>query len=396
MNGKHHWLLPDGIEEILPPEAARLEECSRRVIDLMRSWGYELVMPPLVEYLESLLTGTGEDLELQTFKVTDQLSGRMMGIRADTTPQVARIDAHYLKREVPARLCYLGPVLHTRPATQGGTRTPLQLGAELYGHAGEESDAEILSLMLRIMQLAGVRDAHVDLGHVGIYRGLIDGLRLGVEQEGEIFGALQRKSVSELDAAIRRCSIPALSADALLNLVELNGDSRVLAEARKVLGPSGREVMRCLDCLERIAELTQQQVKDAPLFFDLAELRGYHYHTGMMFSTFIPGGGQAVARGGRYDDIGAAFGRPRPATGFSTDLKLLFTLFPAATARPAGIFAPCSEVPGLIEAIDGLRREREIVIQELPGQHGDAISMGCDRELVLEHGRWIVRKLNAR
>jgi len=394
MNGKHHWLLPEGIEEILPPDAARLEACCRRVLDLFQSWGYELVMPPLVEYLESLLTGTGEDLDLQTFKVTDQLTGRMMGIRADTTPQVARIDAHYLKRDVPTRLCYLGQVLHTRPATQGGTRTPLQLGAELYGHAGPESDAEILSLMLRALQVAGVKDPHVDLGHVGIYRGLVGGLQLSEGQEAELFDALQRKSVSELESAIRRWSIPAPQADGLVQLVDLNGDAGILGRARGVLSRTGREVTGCLDALERIAALTRRQVKEAPLFFDLAELRGYHYHTGMMFSAYVPAEGQAVARGGRYDHIGAAFGRPRPATGFSTDLKLLFALSPPAAPRAAGIFAPHSEVPGLFAAVEGLRRQGETVVTELPGQRGNAAAMGCDRELALEHGRWIVRKLN--
>lgn len=395
MDGRKHWLLPEGIEEVLPPHAARLEQLCREIIDQFQAWGFELVMPPLIEYLETLLTGTGEDLELQTFKITDQLSGWMMGIRADMTPQVARVDAHLLKRDSPSRLCYLGSVLHTRPRSQGGTRAPLQVGAEIYGHAGAESDAEILVLMLKTLRLAGLGELHVDLGHVGIFRGLMQQLRLSEAQEQELFDALQRKAVAELETAVREWAMPAGPADALLRLVELNGDIAELSDARRVLARAGEDVGKCIENLERIAALVRRQSKDAPLYFDLAELRGYHYYTGMMFSTYVAGAGQGVAFGGRYDDIGAAFGRRRPATGFSTDLKLLFSLAPHAGAARKAIFAPASEVPGLYELIDSLRKNGEIVICELPGQAGDARAMGCDHELALEQGRWTVRKLNA-
>ena len=396
MDKHNHWLLPEGIEEVLPPEAERLDALCRAALDQFRAWGYERVMPPLLEYLETLLGGTGEDVALQSFKVTDQLSGRMMGIRADMTPQMARIDAHVLKRNAPTRLCYLGTVLHTRPRSQGGTRAPLQVGAELYGHAGPESDAEILALMLRTLQLAGLREVHVDLGHAGIFRGLTRGMQLAPAQEQELFDALQRKSAAELETSIRDWGLTAKLGDPLLRLVELNGDAAVLDEARRVLAGAGDEVRQCLDNLARIAELVRRQVRDAPLYFDLAELDGYHYHTGMMFSTYVAGEGQGIAFGGRYDDIGAAFGRRRPGTGFSTDMNLLFALAPReATARDA-IHAPASEVPGLAEMIEQLRRQGEVVICELPGHDGELRAMGCGRELILDKGRWTVRKIDAR
>lgn len=396
MDKRKHWLLPEGIEEVLPPEAARLDQLCRGVVDQFRAWGYELVMPPLLEHLETLLAGTGEDLELQSFKVTDQLSGRMLGIRADMTPQIARIDAHVLKRESPTRLCYLGTVLHTRPRSQGGTREPLQVGAELYGHAGPESDAEILVLMLKTLQLAGLLDVHVDLGHAGIFSGLIRGLELTPAQEQELFDALQRKAAAELESCVRSWGIPAKLGDPLLRLADLNGGVAVLAEARRIFADAAEDVRGCIDNLERIAELAGRHVKGAPLCFDLAELDGYHYHTGMMFSTYIAGEGQGIAFGGRYDDIGAAFGRRRPATGFSTDIRLLFNLAARGAAPRNAIYSPASEVPGLPELIDELRRRGEVVICELPGQSGDAAAMGCDRQLVLEKGRWTVRKIDCK
>ena len=387
------WLLPEGIDEVLPPRAMQLDNLCRKLIDLFGSWGYELVIPPMVEYLDSLLTGTGEDLELQTFKLTDQLTGRMMGIRADTTPQVARIDAHNLKRDMPTRLCYVGPVLHTRPAAHGGTRCPLQIGAELYGHGGVESDAEILSLMLKSLQSCNLQNVHVDLSHIGIYRGLIKTLNISNEQEEILFDLLQRKARAELAAAVKDWSISSKTERMLVSLLELNGDIGVLDEARKQLAASGKAVSACIDDLQRIAELTLAQLKSAPLYFDLAELHGYHYHTGLMFSAYIPGQGQEIARGGRYDDVGRAFGRSRPAAGFSTDIKALFNLVSRNESRPKGIFAPSSEVPGLREMVDSLRAEGNIVICELPGQQGGPAEMGCDRQLVIEAGSWKVKQL---
>jgi len=395
MGKGNRWLLPEGIEEVLPPDAARLDSLSRRMVDLFRSWGYELVMPPLVEYLESLLTGTGEDLDLQTFKVTDQLSGRMLGVRADATPQVARIDAHRLRSELPSRLCYLGTVLHTRPDVPGGTRAPLQLGAELYGHGGRESEAEIAALMLRVLDLAGINQVHVDLGHVGIYRGLLAALQITGDQEATLFASLQKKSAGELREEVESWRISPQSAEVLYSLIELNGGPEVLGEARRRLKPAGSAVLKCLDELERTADLTARLARNAPLYFDLAELRGYRYYTGLTFAAYVPGRGQGIAFGGRYDDIGAAFGRPRPAVGFSTDLRLLYGLVARPAAPRNAIFAPASEVPGLHELVDSLRADGEVVIAELPGQHGGASDLGCDRELVLERGRWTVKKLNS-
>ena len=387
------WLLPEGVDEVLPPRAMRLDRLCRQLIDLFESWGYELVIPPMVEYLDSLLIGTGEDLDLQTFKLTDQLTGRMMGIRADTTPQVARIDAHNLKRDVPTRLCYVGPVLHTRPAAHGGTRSPLQIGAELYGHGGVESDAEILALMLKSLQNCNLQNVHVDLSHVGIYRGLVNALNIDNDQQEVLFDTLQRKAMAELTTVVSEWSIDRKYADMLIALLDLNGGIDILDEARRCLAAAGKEVGECIDQLQRIAELTMEQSRAAPLNFDLAELHGYHYHTGMMFSAYVPGQGQEIARGGRYDDVGRAFGRSRPAAGFSTDIKALFNLAPQPDEPPKGIFAPRSEVPGLQQMIDSLRQEGNIVICELPGQQGGAAEMGCDRQLVIEGGSWKIKKL---
>jgi ATP phosphoribosyltransferase regulatory subunit len=389
-----HWLLPEGIEEVLPPEAARLDRLCRDLLDLLASWGYQLAMPPLAEFLDALLTGSGEDLDLQTFKVTDQLSGRLLGIRADMTPQVARIDAHYLRREVPTRLCYLGPVLHTLPGSPGGTRAPLQLGAELYGHPGPESDAEVVALCLRVLQRAGIHGVHLDLGHVGILRAFVRRLELDPAREALLFDALQRKAAAEIESFISDWPIPGAWAAPLRALVELNGDAAVLAEARRALQPLGDDAMTCIDDLERIAGLAARQFRDAPLFFDLAELRGYHYHTGMMFSCYVPGSGSGIAFGGRYDAIGAAFGRERPATGFSTDVKRLFALAPRRVEKRNAILAPYSELAALHEMVNSLRANGEVVILHLPGQTGTAADLGCDREIVLEHGRWIVKPLN--
>jgi len=390
---QNRWLLPEGIEEILPPQASRVEALCRRVLDLYRSWGYELVMPPFVEFLESLLTGTGEDLDLQTFKLIDQLSGRMLGIRADTTPQVARIDAHNLKRDVPTRLCYLGTVLHARPDSGGGTRCPLQVGAELYGHKGAESDAEVLSLMLETLAVAGIGNVHVDIGHVGIYQGILRQSTLAEEQELELFDVLQRKATSELQSLSKSWSLPKKTGGMLEYLITANGDASVLKKAQRQLAPAGPEVKRCLTDLQTVAALVQKRRPGAPLYFDLAELRGYHYHTGIVFAAYVPGSGQGIAFGGRYDDIGSAFGRARPATGFSTDIKVLHALGSLTVQDRRGIFAPAKNDPELMKCINRLRRQGEIVIVELPGQKGKAQDMECDRRLLLQAGKWKVIKI---
>lgn len=388
MTYSNPWLLPEGVSGALPEEAAYLEKLRRHLLDLYASWGYELVMPPFIEFLDSLLTGTGADLDLQTFKLTDQMTGRMMGIRADMTPQVARIDAHQLQRDTPTRLCYMGTVLHTRPDGFARSRSLLQVGAELYGHAGVASDAEILSLMLESLKQVGLEDFHVDLGHVAIYRGLIHQAQLDSEQEQALFDAMQRKAEAEIRQLLQSWAVAEPMQTMLAALPQLNGDRSVLEEARQVLAAAAEPVKHALDELENMLERV-----DFPLHFDLAELRGYSYHTGMVFAAYVAGHGQAVAQGGRYDHIGEAFGRARPATGFSTDLRTLVSLAPGAAENAPAIFAPDHADPRLRAAIAALRARGERVIRALSEQDGDARTMGCTRQLVLENGNWVVAKL---
>ncbi len=389
----NRWLLPEGIEEVLPGEARRIEHLRRRLLDLYASWGYELVMPPFIEYLESLLTGTGNDLDLQTFKLTDQLTGRMMGVRADMTPQVARIDAHQLKREEPTRLCYMGTVLHTRAEGFAGSRSPLQVGIELYGHAGIESDLEVLQLMVATLEAAGITDPYIDLGNTAIYRGLARQAGFDAQREEELYDMLQRKSVPELDALVEDARLDADMAAMLRGLVDLNGGEEVLARAREVLAVANAEVQAALAQLEDFAARAREILPQVSLHFDLSELRGYNYHTGVVFGAFVPGQGRAVALGGRYDDIGADFGRARPATGFSTDLKTLLVLGEVALPAVSRIFAPAEGDAALEAAIADLRAAGECVLRGLPGQTGDAAAMGCERRLVKSGGKWRVASL---
>jgi len=388
MSEPDRWLLPEGIEEMLPDEARRLEALRRRLLDLLSTWGYELVMPPLIEYLDALLTGTGRDLDLQTFKLTDQLTGRMMGVRADMTPQAARIDAHYLRRECPVRLCYTGAVLRTRPDSFAGAREVLQLGAELFGHPGPESDIEIARLMLATLQAAGLNDLHIDLGHVGVFRALAREAKLPESLENELFEAMQRKSRVDVDRLLAESKSPATIKTMLAALIDLNGGGDTLARARDVLKDAPGGVGEALANLETVANaVTALKV---PLYFDFAELRGYRYYTGVVFSAFIPGQGQAVARGGRYDGIGQAFGRARAATGFSTDLRRLNSLM-AGGNGPKGVLAPYGDDPGLLDEIARLRAAGERVVTQLPGSKAGAVELGCDRMLVPEKNRWTVK-----
>lgn len=384
------WLLPDGIEEVLPPEAARIEAARRQVLDLFYRWGYEFVVTPHIEYLESLLTGAGQDLDLRTFKVTDPYSGRLMGFRADITPQVARIDAHTLRREGPSRLCYAGSVLHAQPRALSTSRSPIQLGAELYGDASPASDVEVISLMLDMLELAEVPDVHMDLGHVGIYRGLARAADLSGEVEQRLFDALQRKAMDEVAELTE--GLPQALASMLRSLAELCGGREVLELAQACLVEAPSDVHAALDELIAIADALGLRYPELPLYFDLGELRGYHYHTGVVFAAFVPGVGQSIAQGGRYDDIGADFGRARPATGFSTDLKTLVTLGRMPLAETAGgVWAPDSHDLYLWQAIQRLRRAGERVVQALPGQsEADAVELGCDRQLSLREGSWQV------
>ncbi len=395
MTSKDRWLLPEGIEEMLPAEARRFEALRRRLLDLFETWGYELVMPPTIEYLDALLTGVGTDLDLHTFKLTDQLTGRLMGVRADMTPQAARIDAHYLKRTVPVRLCYLGAVLRARPGDFAGSREPLQLGAELFGHGGPEADVEVLRLMLTTLSRAGVENCYVDIGHVGVFRGLAAEAKLDAEQESDLFDALQRKARPEIDALLASWDLDARIKTMLGALIDLSGEEEVLRQARTVLQSAGKAVQAALDNLEAIVRQMRAVMPSQVLHFDLAELHGYRYYTGAVFSALVPGQGQAIAQGGRYDDIGKAFGRARPAVGFSTDLRLLLKLLPAEPGRPVGICAPDRDDAALQEKIAALRAQGERVVVALKGNAAKPAELGCDRELTHKNGAWVVSNASA-
>ncbi|HSN22474.1 MAG TPA: ATP phosphoribosyltransferase regulatory subunit [Usitatibacter sp.] len=366
------WLLPEHIEDVLPAEARAIERLRRAILDLFEAHGYELVAPPLLEYLESLLSGTGRDLDLATFKLVDQLSGRMMGVRADHTPQVARIDAHLLNRQGVARLCYCGSVLHTRPAGMTKMREPIQIGAELYGHAGLEADVEIVRLMIAALKRAGLERVHVDLGNPAIYRAMAQAARVDPERAEEVFHAVQQK-----DAA---------AAGELGALASLNGGVEAIARARKEL-PKLPAIGAELDKLERLAERCAGAAVEVSV--DLAELGGFNYESGLTFAAFAPGSPDAIARGGRYDEVGASFGRARPATGFTMDLRQLAALAPPPPAR-GRILAPCVEDAALDIAIAQLREAGEVVVVELPGHEAARGELGCDRRLEKKEGKWRV------
>ncbi|MDX9768278.1 MAG: ATP phosphoribosyltransferase regulatory subunit [Ectothiorhodospiraceae bacterium] len=393
MTQQNRWLLPEGIEEALPELADRLEHYRRRLLDLYRGWGYELVMPPLIEYVESLLTGTGHDLDLNTFKLIDQLNGRLMGVRADMTPQVARIDAHRLRRDTPSRLCYMGTVLHTRPDGFAGSRSPLQVGAELYGHAGVESDVEVLQLMLETFAACGIPTVHVDLGHVAVYRGLARQAGLDAAQEAAFFELLQRKALPEITAFVDALGLEPAMSGMLRALATLSGGDDTPAEAHRMLAAAGPDVHAAIDYVATVAEALRRSHPAAEIHFDLSELRGYHYQTGVVFAAYVPGEGQEIARGGRYDEIGRVFGRARPATGFSTDLKTLVRLSrDVAPTSSGGIFAPAAEGAALESLVRELRVAGERVIRGFAGQDAAAArAMGCDRIIDNVSGQWTVR-----
>ena len=380
-----NWLLPENIADVLPSEARKIEELRRVIIDNFHLYGYELVMPPMLEYLESLLAGAGHDMDLRTFKLIDQLSGRALGIRADMTTQVARIDAHLLNRTSITRLCYCGSVLHTRPIGLHATREPLQIGAEIYGHAGLEADAEIQELALASLALAGFTHVRLDLCHVGILRALIESDVNAQKDERALYTSLRAKDVPALEEIT--LAYGADTRRALLALPGLYGDAEVIARARAVL-PKLPGISQALDELTALVKLAG----DASVTIDLADLGGYQYESGAMFAIYVPGLPNAVARGGRYDHVGEAFGRARPATGFSMDLRELARLLPAAEPKRA-IRAPWGREPLLRSKISALRKAGEVVIQSLSGHENDQDEFECDRVLVLEDGNWIIKNL---
>ena len=375
-----HWLLPEAIEDILPAEAQRIEAIRRRLLDDFATRGYQLVMPPLLEHLDSLLSGGGEDVNLRTFKLVDQTSGRSLGVRADITPQVARIDAHLLNRQGIARLCYCGSVLHTLPAGFNATREPLQIGAELYGHAGIEADIEIIGLLIASLKLCTLDAARIDLGHVGIFHALTSSASVDGTTEKMMFAALQAKDIPALTDLVAGIAEPARSA--LLALPTLYGGREVLKRARMLL-PATAAITMALDQLQQVADA----MPTLPIGFDLADLRGYQYHCGIVFAAYHAKASGAIALGGRYDGVGQAFGRARPATGFSMDLREVTRLLPP-TSTSSTVFAPFVQDEKLTAEIQRLRSQGEIVWCDLPG-HADEDNL-CDRKLLLCDGKWVV------
>lgn len=379
------WLLPDHIADVLPSEARHIEELRRGLLDTARSYGYELIMPPMLEYLDSLLTGAGEALNLQTFKLVDQLSGRTLGLRADTTQQAARIDAHLLNRPGIARLCYCGPVLHTQPDRPRATREPLQFGAEIYGHAGMEADVEALALALDCLRGAGVKDFNVDLADVRIVRHLCAGVMVDAAVLQRVHAALAAKDATELAQLTK--NFPAPAREGLLAILQLYGDKQVLKEAEKALKatPAVRQVLQNLQYLA-------EQFTGVNFTFDLADLRGYAYYSGTRFAAYVPQASDALVRGGRYDEVGAVFGRNRPAAGFSLDIKQLVAVVPARPLK-AAIRAPWAHDAALHALIAQLRQAGETVVCTLPGQDDRVDEFRCNRKLAQVDGQWTVQAL---
>lgn len=393
MQKKDSWLLPDGIDEVLPEQAEYLETLRRQILDTFACWGYQLVIPPFVDYLDSLLTGSGHDLNLQTFKLTDPLSGQILGVRADMTPQVARIDVHNLKHDWPTRLCYAGTTLNAIGDGLEKTRSPMQIGAELYGHQGIESDYEVIRLMLEMLAISGIDNVHLDLGHVGIFGSLSKAAGLNSEQEAELFDVLQRKAVAELHELVDSFAISEAHKQALSALAKLNGNRSVLTQAQQLFGNQLPDLNTALADLSQLADKLQRDFPQLAVSFDLGELRGYHYHTGIVFAAFIPSIGREIARGGRYDNIGHIFGRARAATGFSADLRILVNLYRASVSqsRKTIVFAPSVDDADLSIQIRDLRAQGITVIEHLPNQSGKPQDLGCTAVLEKQDTHWVVK-----
>lgn len=379
-----NWLLPEFIEDVMPAEATRIESLRRQLLDLFKVHGYQYVIPPTLEYVESLITGTGHDLDIATFKVVDQLTGRMMGLRADTTPQAARIDAHMLNHKGISRLCYAGTVLRTSPSGLARTREPFQIGAELFGHAGVESDIEIQQLTINALKSIGITELHLDLSHVGIFESLIEAGRINQALENELYAALLSKDkalvahlANDLNESIKQ---------ALISLTDLNGNVSVLARAKAEL-PALPNITKALQDLTHVAEKLSES--NVHIGFDLSELRGYHYHSGLVFAAYAQSYSGPLALGGRYDEVGISFGRARPATGFSLDLRGVVTALSSATLTK-GILAPFDDDVALLEKIEALRQDGQIVVQALPNDQTSMAELNCDKELKLENGKWQV------
>ncbi len=384
----NRWLLPENIADILPSEARKIEDLRRILLDRFQAYGYELVMPPMLEYLDSLLTGSGQDLNLKTFKLVDQISGRTLGLRADMTPQVARIDAHLLNRQGVTRLCYAGSILHTRAAAGSSSREHLQLGAEIYGHAGWEADLEIQALLNEVLNLSQVGLITLDMSHAGLLTAILGDFSPKPESLDALYSALQTKDLPGLSLALE--DWPADVKSAVLALANLSGSpEKVLAQARQNL-PKTVAVKAALDELERLCAAVAALPNAPQLNLDLSDLKGYQYHSGVMFAAYVEGLPVAIARGGRYDMVGKAFGRSRPATGFSLDIMTLARIS-KKDSRKTAILAPWSNDSTLSQEIAQLRSQGQVVIQLLPGHEQDGDEFHCDRELVNQKGAWVVK-----
>lgn len=389
MKNGDRWLLPDGVEEILPPRARQLEILRRDILDLYAAWGYDLVITPLIEFLDSLLIVPSSKLQLRTFKIVDQITGRSMGVRADLTAQAARIDAHVLNREGPTRLCYADSVLHTKPSSLLGSRSPIRIGAELYGHAGNASDIEVMSLMLETLAKAGLDSTQLALGHVQVYRPLVDMAGLDQTLERRLFKALQRKAHGDIEAVLAEGQVEPGLASLIATLPTLYGDRKVLEKASQALAAAPPATLAALDELQALADAISRRYPEQSLYFDLAELRGYEYHTGVVFACYVDGYGEAISKGGRYDHIGEVFGRARAATGFDLDLKTLLSLSTRDFGKLTRVFAPDLDDAALRTEITRMRNEGTAVVMALEGQQQDAKAMDCTHQLVMTAGKWI-------
>ena len=384
------------MQETLPPDARAVEDLRRKILQTYATWGYDLVMPAMIEYIDSLLTGTAHSLDTKTFALVDQLTGKQMGVRSDMTPQVARIDAHLLAdsnlQQRVTRLCYCGHLLHAQSEGITSSRTPLQIGAEIFGISTVAADVEVVSLMIATLHTVGLDDISIDIGHVGIFRNLVKHCGLDKTEENRLFDMLQRKSIPELQTYLQQLTLSDTLRDQICQLALLNGDVSVLSEARSLYAEASDEFHQSLNHVQSVVDAVQKKYPDTLIHCDLSELRGYSYHTGLVFSAFLPGQGKEIARGGRYDDVGKVFGNARPATGFSADLLALYQLSNPSSDSQAGILAPDSDDVDLEVAIQDLRQQGERVVVDLTSGSCSAKEQNCNRTLVSQNQRWVVQK----
>ena len=391
------WLLPDGVQETLPPDAAAVEALRHEILQVFARWGYDLVMPAMIEYMDSLLTGTAHSLDTRTFALVDQLSGKQMGVRSDMTPQVARIDAHLLadsaRQHRVARLCYCGHLLHAIGDGITSSRTPLQIGAEIFGSDSISADVEVLSLMVATLHSVGLSEVSIDVGHVGIFRNLVKNTEIDSEQEARLFDMLQRKSIPDLQQYLQELPLSSERRQQICQLALLNGDVSVIDEARELYRDAGADLLASLDYMHKVVASLQVKYPRTLINCDLAELRGYSYHTGLVFAAFLPGQGREIARGGRYNDVGEVFGNARPATGFSADLLNLYQLCDSGSGIPRGILAPDQDDVALAELIELLRSQGERVVVDLSEATAGATDQHCNRHIIQVDDAWTVKEV---